>query len=87
MYDKTGVFEDYAGIPGGDKTFRRVLLRHTASRTGAFSPFFGHSVIELVQVLDREPRNIFEGRIWGDPGFIHFCFVFHKKIHVMNVLC
>ena len=43
-------------------------------KTGAFSPFFGVSYIELVQALERNPRNIYEGRIWGDPGFIHLCF-------------
>lgn len=74
VYDKTGVFSDFEGIPGGDKTFRRVLLRHSDIKGGAFSPFFGQSVIELIQVLDREPRLIYEGRIWGDPGFIHLCF-------------
>ncbi len=74
VYDKTGTFEDFKAIPGGTNKFRRILLKHTDARMGAFSPFFGSSVIELVQVLDREPRNIYEGRIWGDPGFIHLCF-------------
>ncbi|NQU55083.1 MAG: VOC family protein [Bacteroidetes bacterium] len=74
VYDKTGTFDDFKGIPGGDKKFRRVLLKHSDIKNGAFSPFFGQSVIELVQVLDREPRDIYEGRIWGDPGFIHLCF-------------
>lgn len=74
VYDKTGTFEDFKGIPGGDKTFRRVLIKHSDVKKGAFSPFFGNSVIELVQVLDREPKDIYEGRIWGDPGFIHLCF-------------
>lgn len=90
VYDKTGKFDDFAGIPGGDKTFRRILLRHTDIKSGAFSPFFGQSVIELVQVLDRVPRNIYEGRIWGDPGFIHICFdingmdVFREKTKNMG---
>ena len=35
---------------------------------------FGPSEIELIQALDREPLDIFKGRIWGDPGFIHLCF-------------
>ncbi len=74
VYDKTGTFEDFEGIPGGNHKFRRVLLQHSDVKNGAFSPFFGESVIELVQVLDREPRDIYEGRIWGDPGFIHICF-------------
>ncbi len=74
VYDKTGTFNDFKGIPGGKNKFRRILLKHSDVKSGAFSPFFGQSVIELVQVLDREPRNIYEGRIWGDPGFIHICF-------------
>ena len=74
VYDKTGIFEDFKGLPGGSHKFRRILLKHTDIKSGPFSPFFGHSMIELVQVLDREPRNIYEGRIWGDPGFIHICF-------------
>ncbi len=74
VYDKTGVFEDFKGIPGGEKKFRRVLLRHSDVKKGAFSPFFGQSVIELVQAIDYNARDIYEGRIWGDPGFIHLCF-------------
>lgn len=74
VYDKTGVFEDLKGLPGGDRKFRRVLLKHSDVKGGAFSPFFGQSVIELIEALDYEGRDIYEGRIWGDPGFIHLCF-------------
>jgi len=74
VYDQTGVFPDLAGVPGGEQKMRRILLRHSDKKNGAFSPFFGQSFIELVQVTEREPKNIFEGRIWGDPGFIHLCF-------------
>lgn len=86
VFDKSGKFDDFRGIPGGDMEFRRVLLKHSDVKSGAFSPLLGQSVIELVQVLDREPRNIFEGRIWGDPGFIHICFdingidIFREKV-------
>jgi catechol 2,3-dioxygenase-like lactoylglutathione lyase family enzyme/uncharacterized glyoxalase superfamily protein PhnB len=74
VYDKTGVFDDLKGIPGGEKEFRRVLLRHSDVKQGAFSPFFGQAVIELIQAVDYTPRDIYKGRIWGDPGFIHLCF-------------
>jgi len=74
VYDQTGIFEDFKGIPGGNKEFRRVLIKHSDVKNGAFSPFFGESVIELVQVLNREPLDIYKDRIWGDPGFIHLCF-------------
>ena len=74
VYDITGTFNDFKEVPGGTGVFRRILLKHSEERSGAFSPFFGASVIELIEAHDRQPRDIFEGRIWGDPGFIHICF-------------
>jgi len=82
VYDQTNVFDDLQGVPGAKNNFRRVLLRHSAELTGPFSPIFGRSEIELIQVTDREPVDIFKGRMWGDPGFIHLCF----DIHGMNDL-
>jgi len=74
IFDETSVFGEYASISGGNSKFRRVLLRHSKPRLGAFSPVFGTSEIELVQVLDREPQKIYNERFWGDLGFIHICF-------------
>lgn len=74
VYDKKGKFDDLKDIPGGDSEFRRVLISHSKPRTGAFSEIFGKSEIELIQVLDREPKKIFQDRFWGELGFIHLCF-------------
>lgn len=82
VYDESGQFADWKGLPGYEGSFRRMLLRHSSERNGPFSPMFGPSEIELVQSLDREAVDIFKGRIWGDPGFIHLCF----DIHGMDAL-
>lgn len=74
VYDQENTFGNFAGLPGGQSTMRRVLLRHTQPREGAFSPVLGASEIELVQVMDRQPRKVFDGRFWGDLGFIHLCY-------------
>jgi len=74
VFDKTGHFPDLTGLPGGDHEFRRVLLRHSAERVGAFSQLLGPSEIELISSINRTPRRIFENRLWGDRGFIHLCF-------------
>ncbi len=74
LADETGTFSDIAGLPSGDKKYRRVLLTESQPRKGSFSRLFGPSYIELVQALDRTPRKIYEGRYWGDPGFIQICF-------------
>ncbi len=72
-YDKTGTFEDL-NIFGSKHNYRRVLLRHKDNRTNNFSRLLGRSEIELLQVIDRTPKKIFENRFWGDQGFIHLCF-------------
>ena len=74
VYDKEGEFDDLAAIPGGQAKFRRVMLEHSVARKGPFSEMLGATRIELIQALDRTPRKVFEGRFWGDNGFIHLCF-------------
>ncbi len=74
LYDKEGVFDDFANLPGGTSKIRRVLLTHSKPRQGAFTPLFGTSAMELVQVKDRLAKPIYKDRLWGDLGFIHLCF-------------
>jgi len=74
VYDETGIFNDFTGINGGDQKVRRVLLYHSKDRMGAFSRMFGTSYIELIESANRKPRKIFQGRLWGDLGFIHLCY-------------
>jgi catechol 2,3-dioxygenase-like lactoylglutathione lyase family enzyme len=74
VYDMTGVFNDLSDLSGGDKKCRRVLLRRSEPFAGAFSKVLGQSEIELICSPDVQGKKIFEGRIWGDPGFIHLCY-------------
>ena len=74
VYDETADFPDWHGADGGFGRYRRVLLRHAGHRVGAFSRLLGDTEIELVQSLDWPARKIYEGRFWGDLGFIHLCF-------------
>ena len=74
VYDCTGSFPDLLSLPGGENTCRRILLKHSKSRVGAFSRLLGDSQIELFQVKDRQAKGIFNDRFWGDLGFIHLCF-------------
>jgi catechol 2,3-dioxygenase-like lactoylglutathione lyase family enzyme len=58
----------------GKGAFRRVLLRPAQPWGGAFSRLLGPAEVELIQSLDHVGRKIFEGRFWGDQGYIHLCF-------------
>ena len=74
LYDKTGIFEDFSVIPGGQSKIRRLLLTHSLKRQGAFSELLGQSYIELVELINGQGKKIFQNRFWGDQGFIHLCF-------------
>lgn len=74
LYDGTDCFGDFQALPGGDGRFRRVLVTTSGPLEGPLADLYGTSVIELVQALDRKPSKTFEGRWWGDPGFIQICF-------------
>jgi catechol 2,3-dioxygenase-like lactoylglutathione lyase family enzyme len=73
-YDVKGVFPDLENIPGGDRELRRILLRRSSPLHGPFSKLMGKSEIELISTGDPQEAAIFNGRFWGDPGFIHLCF-------------
>lgn len=74
LCEKTGVFDDFKALPGGMNKMHRVILTHGQPRKGPFSRMLGESTIELIRVLDRAPRKIYENRFWGDLGFIHLCY-------------
>lgn len=74
VYDVTGIFPDLANLPGGNESVRRVLLRSSVPFSGPFSRMFGQSMIELVSTPGKPGSKTYEGRLWGDPGFIHLCF-------------
>ena len=64
-----------AFAPGGEgRAVKRCVLRASQPRKGAFAPLLGPTEIELVQATNYTGRDIFEGRDWGDQGFIHLCF-------------
>jgi catechol 2,3-dioxygenase-like lactoylglutathione lyase family enzyme len=74
VYDETGVFNDWKGLPGGEERYRRVLLTPSQNPGGGFAKIQGQTAIELIQALDRKPRWIFQDRIWADTGFVHLGF-------------
>lgn len=90
-YDKVlfkgeGSFDDLAALPNGSVTAARAILTHSKPRTGPFSKLFGNSYIELVEAKNYSPRKIFEGRFWGDLGFIHLCFDI-KNMPALQAAC
>ena len=74
VFDQTGVFDDLNTLPGGEKTLRRVILERSKPIEGPLSGIMGTSHLELIQAIDGPGKKLYEGRFWGDPGYIHLCF-------------
>jgi len=74
LYDVCGKFDDWIQLKGGTEKYRRVLLGRSEDAQGPFSGLLGTNNIELVQSYEHVPKRIFEGRYWGDPGFIQICY-------------
>lgn len=74
VYDESKRFTDFEKLPRGTHSFRRVLLRSSSIRQGAFGKLLGQHEVELIQVAAARPEKIFENRWWGDQGYIHVCF-------------
>lgn len=74
IYDYSGEFSDIPTQGLYRQRYRRILLRKPPSGIGYFSRLWGEIQIELVQPLDRAGRYIYEGRHWGDCGFMHLNF-------------
>ncbi len=74
VFDQTGVFEDFESLEGGNRTLRRVILERSKPIEGPLSCIMGTSHLELIQAVEGPGKKLYEGRYWGDPGFIHLCF-------------
>jgi catechol 2,3-dioxygenase-like lactoylglutathione lyase family enzyme len=72
----SGVDLGALGSPTENLT-RKLLIKKSAR--GLFSPLLGTTQLELIQLSNnKHPRKTFEGRNWGDLGFIHVCFDVHR---------
>jgi len=74
VYEETGTFDDLSGVAKKGEQYRRVMLKHSEKGKGGFSELLGPTEIELIRRTTSAGRKIYDGRYWGDLGFIHLCF-------------
>ena len=84
VFDQTGVFDDLKALPGSEVLLRRVILERSKPIEGPLSGIMGTSHLELIQRLDGPGKKLYEGRFWGDPGYIHLCFDVRNMEAVQN---
>lgn len=71
VYQEEGQIAEWEGLPGGERKFKRIFLGQSNPPAGGFGKLAGETYIELVEDDEREPKRIFDDRIWADLGFVH----------------
>ncbi|WP_296699248.1 VOC family protein [Algoriphagus sp.] len=74
LFNDTQVWEDFNPLCEENGTFSRAILRSPEKRTGAFGKLLCQTTVELVADKNFKRDKIYNGRLWGDLGFIHVCF-------------
>ena len=74
FYEKFLNYVQNGEVYTDEQGFERVWLKPKQKVTSAFSDLLGPTQLELVCDPKGGRKNSFEGRYWGDCGYIHICF-------------
>ncbi|KPJ89415.1 MAG: hypothetical protein AMS17_02050 [Spirochaetes bacterium DG_61] len=74
LYNYEGASPEWDEMFGRGKQTKRALLRKSTRSQSQFRHFLRGGMIELIQVEDNKGRHNFEGRNWGDIGFMELSF-------------
>lgn len=74
LYRAEGNFPEWDVLFGKGRKMKRVLLMRDRKPDGVFKHFLRGGMIELIEVEGNNGKHIYEGRKWGDIGFMELCF-------------
>jgi len=74
LYSYEGESPEWDPLFGRGRKTKRALLRRNTRPQGLFRHFLRGGMIELIEVEGNKGRHNFEGRKWGDIGFMELCF-------------
>ncbi len=74
VYEAEGTFPEWDSIFGKDRKLKRALLTRSRKPEGIFRHFLRGGMIELIEVEGNSGKHLYDGRKWGDIGFMELCF-------------
>ncbi len=74
IYEAEGSFPEWECMFGKGRKLKRVLLKRSRKPEGIFKHFLRGGMIELIEVEGNDGKHMYEGRKWGDIGFMELCF-------------
>jgi len=74
VYRTEGTYPEWDPLFGKGRFMKRALLRRSGNPEGIFRHFLHGGMIELIQVEGNTGKHNFDGRKWGDIGFMEVAF-------------
>ncbi len=74
IYNYEGPAPEWEKLYGPSKKIKRTLMQRSAKPQGLFKHFLRGGMIELIEVEGGNTKHNFDGRKWGDIGFMEICF-------------
>jgi catechol 2,3-dioxygenase-like lactoylglutathione lyase family enzyme len=74
VYRTEGTYPEWDPLFGKGRFMKRALLRRSGNPEGIFRHFLHGGMIELIQVEGNTGKHNFDGRKWGDIGFMELAF-------------
>jgi catechol 2,3-dioxygenase-like lactoylglutathione lyase family enzyme len=74
VYRTEGTYPEWDRLFGKGRFMKRALLRRSRKPEGIFRHFLRGGMIELIQVEGNRGKHNFDGRKWGDIGFMELAF-------------
>ncbi len=74
IYTYNGPAPEWEKLYGSPKILKRALMQRSTKPQGLFKHFLRGGMIELIEVQDGNKKHNFDGRQWGDIGFMELCF-------------
>ena len=74
VFTYEGTCSEWDAMFGKGKKIKRTLLKRSKKPQGKFKHFLQGGMIELIEAEDNKGKHNYDGRKWGDIGFMEVCF-------------
>jgi catechol 2,3-dioxygenase-like lactoylglutathione lyase family enzyme len=74
IYTNEGSYSEWDVLFGKGRKIKRALIRKSEKAQGLFKHFLRGGMIELIEAEGNNQKHNFDGRNWGDIGFMELCF-------------
>ncbi|MEW6440035.1 MAG: VOC family protein [bacterium] len=74
LHESDGFIPEMDPLTGGPVRMKMAILERSAPPVGPLAGLLVRGTLKLFQVQGGKGKHIYDGRVWGEPGCMEFCF-------------